>query len=61
MGREVKFKMRFQEEKESAMLRVGRKVFQAEGTACVKASRWERVWHVPETKKKIGLTSGRVL
>lgn len=39
----IKFKMRFKEEKELAMLRAGRKAFLAEEPVCGKASRWERV------------------
>ena len=37
----------------------GEKAISGEGTAGMKASRWERAWHVPETEKT-GLTSGRV-
>lgn len=39
-----------QEEKESAMLRARRKAFQVEEPACGKASKWERVGHVPRTE-----------
>lgn len=51
--REVKFQKRFKEEKESAVPRTGRKAVQAEGTACMEELRWERVWLVPRTERRL--------
>lgn len=45
--------MRLKGEKELAVLKIGRKAFQAEGTECAKTSMWERVWHVSRTKRRL--------